>query len=69
MTDGLSEAERHAFAREAATAIEAVLDRKCPEMKRAFWTAVDRFYQLDPPPQQRPGTRPNLNPSQAAPSR
>jgi len=27
--------------------IEAVLDRRGPEMRIAFWTAVDRHYRLD----------------------
>ncbi|QEE41168.1 MULTISPECIES: hypothetical protein [unclassified Methylobacterium] len=34
-------------AREAIAVIEAVLDRRCPEMRIAFWTAVDRHYRLD----------------------
>lgn len=34
-------------AREAIAVIEAVLDRRGPEMRIAFWTAVDRHYRLD----------------------
>ena len=47
MTDVLSQDDQAACAREAFAAIEAVLDRRCPEMKIAFWTAVDKLYRLD----------------------
>jgi hypothetical protein len=59
MTDDFSEADRDAFAREAIAVIEAVLDRRCPEMKIAFWTAVDMLYRLDTQPRAAP--RPNLD--------
>ena len=47
MTDVLSQHDRDACARDAFAAIEAVLDRRCPEMKIAFWAVVDRLYRLD----------------------
>lgn len=53
MTDVFSDADRDACAREAAAAIEAILERRCPEMKAAFWSAVARLYRLDV----RPGVR------------
>ncbi len=53
MTDPVSDAQRDACAREAAAAIEAVLDLRCPEMKIAFWGAVEKLYRLDA----RPGGR------------
>ena len=36
-----------AAAGEAAAAIEAVLDHRCPELKCAFWGAVEKRYRLD----------------------
>lgn len=50
MSDVLSQDDRDACARAAFAEIEAVLDRRCPEMKVAFWAAVDRHYRLDVPP-------------------
>jgi len=50
MTDILSDADRDACAREAAAAIEAALNQRCPEIKIAFWSAVERLYRLDAPP-------------------
>lgn len=58
MTDFLLNADRDVCAREAAAAIEAVLDRRCPEMKVVFWSAVEKLYRLD----DEPGVRlPNRN--------
>jgi hypothetical protein len=45
MTDIFHEGDRDACAREAAAAIDAVLDRRCPEMKMAFWRAVEKHYR------------------------
>ncbi len=70
MPEAISEAEREAFARDAFAAIEAVLDRRCPEMKNAYWAAVDLLYRLDSRPgrQLGPATRPGLQvPSLAQP--
>jgi hypothetical protein len=50
MTDVLLNADRDVCAREAAAAIEAVLDRRCPEMKVVFWSAVEKLYRLDVEP-------------------
>jgi hypothetical protein len=36
--------------RAAFTATEAVLDRRCPELKIAFWTAVAPFDRRDDSP-------------------
>lgn len=47
MADVMSEAERNALASEGYAAIEAALDRRCPEAKTAFWSAVDRLYRRD----------------------
>ena len=47
MTDRLSQEGHDAHAREAFVAIEAVLEQRCPEMKVAFWKAVDMLYGLD----------------------
>ncbi|MGV7030493.1 hypothetical protein [Methylobacterium symbioticum] len=47
MIDVFSDADRDACAREAAEAIEVVLDQRCPDMKIAFWSAVERLYRLD----------------------
>ena len=49
MADPFSDEDRDACAREAATAIEAFLDQRCPEMKIAFWSAVGKLYRLDTP--------------------
>jgi hypothetical protein len=62
MTDVISEADRDAFAREAVAAIEAVLDRRCPETKTAFWTAVDMLYRLDSQPRAVPRPNPDGQP-------
>jgi len=48
--DPILEADSDACAREAVMAIEAVLDRRCPELKRPFWNAIDKLYRLDNPP-------------------
>ena len=50
MADVVWSAERDACAREAAEAIEAVLDRRCPGIKVAFWSAVEKHYRLDTVP-------------------
>lgn len=50
MTDFMSDEDCAACAREAAAAIEVVLDQRCPELKRAFWSAVEKRY--------RPGAEP-----------
>lgn len=60
MTDLVSDAECDACAREAAAAIEAILDQRCPELKRAFWSAVEKHYRMrsgesgEPPAAPRP---------------
>jgi hypothetical protein len=54
VTDVLTQADRDVCAREAAAAIEAILDRRCPEMKIAFWAAVGLHYRLDPKPDAAP---------------
>ena len=46
MTDVLSESERDACARDAMAAIEMTLDRLTPEMRSAFWAAIDKLYRL-----------------------
>ncbi|MCJ2087169.1 hypothetical protein MKK88_14410 [Methylobacterium sp. E-005] len=48
MTHLVSDAECAVLAREAAAAIEAVLDQRCPELKRAFWSAVEKHYRWGP---------------------
>jgi hypothetical protein len=48
MTHLLSDEESGVAAREAAAAIEAVLDQRCPELKRAFWSAVEKHYRWGP---------------------
>lgn len=45
MTDVFQNADCDVCAREAAAAIDAVLDQRCPEMKIAFWRAVERYYR------------------------
>lgn len=50
MTDVFSDAEGEACALEAAAAIEAVLDQRCPDLKRAFWSAVEKHYRPAPEP-------------------
>lgn len=50
MSDVLSQDDRDACARAAFAEIEAVLDRRCPELKVAFWAAVDQHYRLDVSP-------------------
>lgn len=55
MADVLWNADREACAREAAEAIEAVLDRRCPGIRVAFWSAVEKHYRLDTAPK---GARP-----------
>ena len=47
MTDRRSTAERDAFAREACTAIEAVLEQRCSGTKIASWIAVDHLHRRD----------------------
>ena len=47
ITDVLSDADRDTGARVAAAAIEAVLDERYPEVKLAFWSAVEKLYRLD----------------------
>ena len=67
MGDGHSQDDRDADARAAAADIEAVLERRCPELKIAFWAAVDRYYRLDASragrPVTGPGTPPDARPS------
>ena len=46
MTDILSASEREACARDAMAAIEVALDRLTPEMRSAFWAAIDKLYRL-----------------------
>lgn len=50
VSDALSQDDRDACARAAFAEIEAVLERRCPEIRVAFWAAVDRLYRLDVPP-------------------
>jgi len=52
VSDVLPQDERDVCACAAFAEIEAVLDRRCPEMKAAFWAAVDRLYRLDAPPRE-----------------
>jgi len=61
VSDVLSQEDRDAYARAAFAKIEAVLDRRCPEKKVAFWAAVDRHYRLDVPLAGRPRTVPRSN--------
>ncbi len=49
-TEAISDADRDAFAREAFAVIQAVLDRRCPEMRGVYWTAVERLYRRDSRP-------------------
>lgn len=58
MTDVFWNTDRDACAREAAAAIEAVLDQRCPEMKIAFWSAVEKHYRLDAAPKGPPSVPP-----------
>lgn len=46
MTDILSASERDACARDGMAAIEVALDRLTPEMRGAFWAAIDELYRL-----------------------
>jgi len=61
MTDRGSDADCAACAREAAAAIEAVLDQRCPELKRAFWSAVEKHYRPGPEPAASPPAAPKPN--------
>jgi hypothetical protein len=61
MIDDVSDADCDACAREAAAAIEAVLDQRCPELKRAFWSAVEKHYRLDAEIGKRPPAAPKPN--------
>lgn len=61
MTDVISDPECDACAREAAAAIEAVLDQRCPELKRAFWSAVEKYYRLETEPGGRSPAAPKPN--------
>ncbi|GJD65824.1 hypothetical protein [Methylobacterium frigidaeris] len=47
MTDLLADADRDACARDATATLEAALDRLSPEMRSAFWAAVDRLYRSE----------------------
>lgn len=58
MTDLVSDAERESCAREAAAAIEAILEQRCPDLKRAFWSAVAKHYRTSPEPVGRPPAAP-----------
>ena len=71
MSDVISQADLDAFARDAFAAIELVLDQRCPEMKVAFWTAVDQLYRLDRQSGREPGAAqgPDLAVRTPAPSR
>lgn len=62
MIDPVSDADCEACAREAAAAIEAVLDQRCPDLKRAFWSAVAKHYQAGPEPGGRPPAAPRPHP-------
>jgi hypothetical protein len=54
MTEVCEDGNRDEGAREAAAAIDAVLDQRCPEMKMAFWRAVEKYYRHDLEPGHRP---------------
>lgn len=47
MIDVFQHEDRDVCAREAAAAIDAVFDQRCPEMKIAFWSAVKKYYRQD----------------------
>ncbi|MEE7456021.1 hypothetical protein MPAR168_13115 [Methylorubrum populi] len=53
-TEALSNADRDASARKAFAAIEAAIDRRCPEMRGVYWTAVERLYRRDSRPDRLP---------------
>lgn len=61
MSDDFSDEDRDACAREAAAAIEAVLDRRCPEIRSAFWSAVEKLYRRDVEAGRRPPALLRLN--------
>ena len=65
--DRIAEADGDACAREAAAAIEAVLDRRCPELKRSFWKAVEKHYRLDNEPRRRLPAAPGPSPEARTP--
>jgi hypothetical protein len=54
MTDVFQAEDRDVCALQAAAAIDAVLDQRCPEMKTAFWRAVERYYRQDTKLDERP---------------
>lgn len=58
MTEVLQDGDRDDGARDAAAAIDAVLDQRCPELKMAFWRAVERHYR----PTIEPGRPPSAAP-------
>lgn len=45
MTEVVPDKDRDDGARDAAAAIDAVLDQRCPHMKKAFWRAVEKHYR------------------------
>lgn len=68
MADVLSDAEAEDCAREAAATIEGVLGRRCPEMRTAFWTAVDLLYREDVEPGRPPAAAPRPTPDARPPA-
>jgi hypothetical protein len=54
MTEVLQDKDRDDGARDAAAAIDAVLDQRCPDMKVAFWRAVEKHYRQTIEPGQPP---------------
>jgi hypothetical protein len=68
VSDGHFQADTDACAREARAAIEGVLERRCPELKIAFWTAVDRHYRRDAPSGPRQGAPASPSPDLRAPT-
>jgi hypothetical protein len=61
MADRVSDADCAACAREAAAAIEAILDQRCPELERAFWSAVEKHDRSSPEPGAPPPAAPTPN--------
>jgi hypothetical protein len=69
MTEVLQDRDRDDGARDAAAAIDAVLDQRCPDMKMAFWRAVEKHYRqtFEPghPPSAAPGAGLDPRPASA----
>ncbi|MFC6791850.1 hypothetical protein ACFQE0_20960 [Methylobacterium komagatae] len=61
MTDVFQDEGCDVCAREAAAAIDVVLDQRCPELKLAFWRAVERYYRRNTEPDEGPPAAPGVN--------